>query len=209
MAGDMAMKDAPAVVRDDEKTIEHAEGQRRHGEKVHCCNRLAVVGKERRPAPGRLRTPWRFSHPTQYASLRDFEAEHLRLSVDARRAPSWILDSHAGDLLAQILADGFSACALRAAREPDPVPRKPRPMPAHDGIGLDQDQSLFPARPNPAQNPPKEFVGCVHLGTRTLAFEDGELLAQGQIFKKQIAARPDRPQETTKEKNNSSKHDPL
>jgi hypothetical protein len=112
--------------------------------------------------------------------------------VDSGSAPGWILDSHADDLLAQILADGFSPGALPAAGQPGPVPRKPRPVPAHDGIGLDQDQSLFPARPNPAQNHPKEFVGSSKSGLRMAPFQNCELLTKSQVFQEKVAARKTR-----------------
>jgi len=83
MLGHVAVKDTPPVVRDDEETVENAEGQRRHSEEVHRGNRLAVVAQKSRPSFHWLRTPRRFSHPTQHGSLGNIEAEHLQLAVNA------------------------------------------------------------------------------------------------------------------------------
>jgi hypothetical protein len=37
------MKDAPPVMRDHEKAVKHAEGERRHGEEIHRGNGIAMV----------------------------------------------------------------------------------------------------------------------------------------------------------------------
>jgi hypothetical protein len=46
------VKNAPPVMRNDEEAVENAEGERRHGEEVHCGNGFAVVAQERRPTAG-------------------------------------------------------------------------------------------------------------------------------------------------------------
>jgi len=83
MLGNMEMQNAPPVVRNDKEAIQHAEGQRRHGEEIHGSNRFAVVGEERRPAFGWIRTPRRFSHPPKYTTLGNVVAEHFQFAMDA------------------------------------------------------------------------------------------------------------------------------
>jgi len=55
MLCDIEVQDAPTIVTDDEKAIEHAEGDRRNSEEVHRGNRFPVITKKGKPARGRLR----------------------------------------------------------------------------------------------------------------------------------------------------------
>jgi hypothetical protein len=55
MLCDIEMQDTPTVVTDDEKAIEHAEGDRRNRKEVHSGNRFSVITEKGKPAPGRLR----------------------------------------------------------------------------------------------------------------------------------------------------------
>jgi hypothetical protein len=43
MLCNIEVKDAPTIVTDDEKAIEHAEGDRRNPEEVHRSNRFPVI----------------------------------------------------------------------------------------------------------------------------------------------------------------------
>ena len=78
------MKDAPLVVRDDEETVENAEGDRRHREEIHRGNNFTVIAQECHPSLCGLRTPRPFSHPAQHRSLRKIEAKHFQLTVNTR-----------------------------------------------------------------------------------------------------------------------------
>ena len=101
MPGNVAVQDAPPAMGDDEEAIEHAEGQRRHGEEVHRSNRFTVILQERRPSFCRLRDPRRLPHPAQNRPLRNIEVEHLQFAVDAWRTPSSVLCHDAEDEFAQ------------------------------------------------------------------------------------------------------------
>src|SRR5260370_34469992 len=52
MLGDVEVQDAPTIMTDDEKAIEHAEGDRRNSEEVHRGNRFSVIAEKGKPAPG-------------------------------------------------------------------------------------------------------------------------------------------------------------
>jgi hypothetical protein len=43
MLGHVAVKDTPSIMREDEEAVKHAEGERRHGEEIHCSNRFTMV----------------------------------------------------------------------------------------------------------------------------------------------------------------------
>jgi hypothetical protein len=46
MPGDIAVQDAPSVMRNHEEAVEHPKRERRHGEEVHRSNRFSVVTQE-------------------------------------------------------------------------------------------------------------------------------------------------------------------
>src|SRR5664280_1066828 len=58
------------------------------------------------------------------------------------------------------------------------------------GLLTRDKECLFPVSPEPASYDPEEFVDDSQPWPRLLAFKDGELLAKGEIFEHQTAARP-------------------
>src|ERR1035438_10156086 len=60
---EVAMKDTPPIVGNDEEAVKHAEGKRRYREEVHCCNGLTMIAQKGSPTPCRLRTSRRFPYP--------------------------------------------------------------------------------------------------------------------------------------------------
>jgi len=55
-------------------------------------------------------------------------------------------------------------------------------MPPHHRLGEDQKERLFPVGPETARHDPEEFVEWAQSGSRVLAFQDGELLAEGEVL---------------------------
>src|SRR5258708_13620944 len=94
MLCDIEVQDAPTIVTDDEKAIEHAEGDRRNSEEVHRGNRFPVITEKGKPALRRLRISRCPFHPTRDRSLRDIKTEHEKLAMDAWRSPRWVLNDH-------------------------------------------------------------------------------------------------------------------
>ncbi len=136
MFGHVAVKDTSPVVRNDEETVEDAEGKRRHSEEVHCGNRLTMIAQEGPPSLCRLRTPWRSPHPAQDASLRNIEAKHFQFPMDARRTPGWVLGIHAKDQFVHRFADALSARPSLIPREPRPIRRESGSVPSRNGLRL-------------------------------------------------------------------------
>jgi hypothetical protein len=95
-----SVKNTPPFMCNDEEAVQHAECQRRDGEKVHGCDHFAVVAQKCRPSLRRLGVPWCFLHPAQYGSLGDIEAEHPEFAVNAGCAPGRIFGHDAEDELA-------------------------------------------------------------------------------------------------------------
>ena len=117
-----------------------------------------MVAQERRPAFCRLGIARRFSHPAQHGSLGNIEAQHLQFTMNARRAPSGVLNHHADDQFAQLSADALSSDAIPMAREPFPVQLESCTVPANNSLWLDEDQRVLPPRPEPPQDYPEQLA---------------------------------------------------
>ena len=161
MPGHVEVKDAPAVMRDHEEAVKHAECDCRHGEEIHCGDRFAVVAQECCPTFCRLGIPGRLSHPAQDGSLGDFVSEHLQFAVDTRRTPGPVLHYHAKDQFAQRLRYRFPAGSRAPARDPLPVHLKSGAMPANHGLGVHDDKNTSPLGPeSPQDDPEYPVMGC-------------------------------------------------
>src|SRR5258706_2155877 len=158
MLCDIEVQDAPPIVTDDEKTIEHAEGDRRNSEEVHRGNRFSVITEKGKAARGRLRISRCPFHPTRDRSLRDIKTEHEKLAMDAWRSPRWVLNDHPEDQFLNL---------LRRLSPPDgppdlgdqlPVQTESAPVPTHHGFGRDRNEGLLPSEPESADGDPEELV---------------------------------------------------
>jgi hypothetical protein len=144
MLCDIEMQDAPTIVTDDEKAIEHAEVDRRNSEEVHRGNRFPVITDKGKPAPGRLRISRRPFDPTRDRSLRDIKTEHEKLAMDARRSPRWVLNDHPEDQFPNFLRRLPSPGGPPDLGDQPPVQTESRPVPTHHGLGRDDDERLSP-----------------------------------------------------------------
>ena len=97
MPRDVEVQHTPPVMGNDEETVKNAECERGYSEEIHRGDGLAMIAEKRRPSFGRLRISWRFPHPAEHSSLGNFEAQHLQLTMDARRSPGRVLSNHAED----------------------------------------------------------------------------------------------------------------
>jgi hypothetical protein len=87
------VQDSSAVVRDDEKPVKNAKGERRHGKEIHGGDCFAIIAQKRNPSFRRLRIPWSFPHPTQHSPFRIIEAKHFQLAMDPGRTPGSVRSS--------------------------------------------------------------------------------------------------------------------
>jgi hypothetical protein len=61
-------------------------------------------------------------------------------------------------------------------------------MPADDGLRLTHDERRTPARPDVRQANPEESVASAQVWSWPLSAQDGQLLAEGQVFQGELAA---------------------
>lgn len=106
--------------------------------------------------------------------------------MDSRRTPRGVLARHTSDDLERLAID----VAPAVARAEAPVEPEPGAMPAHHGFRLDHNERIHPARPEAPQRHPEQAVEVVEARPGVLAFENGELLAQGEYLQAKIMARP-------------------
>src|ERR1022692_319529 len=65
IASHVMVKDPTPVMADHEKAVQNAEGQGRHSEEVHRCDRLAMITKKSQPALGQVRRSWCSPNPSR------------------------------------------------------------------------------------------------------------------------------------------------
>jgi len=188
MPGHVELQNAPPVVSDDKETIKNAKRERRHCEEIHCGDHLAVIVQKCCPSLCRLRISGRSSHPAQHRTLTDIETKHLELAMNPWRSPSPVLGNHAKDELAQFLVHAFSSRTLAMPGEPGPIELETSSMPANNGLGLNEDQSSLPSRPEAPQHNPEESVGIGKPWARAMSREDQHLLSQRQVFQEKMMA---------------------
>ncbi len=113
----------------------------------------------------------------------DRDPELEELAVNSRRAPGGIGPVHLKDELSDFVGDRRPAGPVRSAL-PTPIEAETLPVPAEDGIRLDEDESATPSGPDPGELGPQESIGGPKRDTpsRALALENEELMAQGEYL---------------------------
>ena len=183
MTSDIEVQDASTVMANEKEAVKHAERERRDREEIHRRDGLAVIAKKRQPAFGGFWAPGCSSHPAGDGRLRYLEAQHEDFAVDARCTPSWILRYHLEDQVTDLFGDSTTtADSFSHSAEHGPIQFEPGLMPTHHCLWEDQNERFFPGSPETARHDPEEFIERAQPGSRVLAFQDGELLAQGEVL---------------------------
>ncbi|HET6840587.1 MAG TPA: hypothetical protein VFK06_02725 [Candidatus Angelobacter sp.] len=184
-----AVQDAPAVMGNYEETIQDAKGEAWHSEEIHSSNGFTMILQEDSPALGWFRLLWCSAYPARDGSLRNIETQLEQLTMYARGTPGGILGNHAENQFSQLFTDSLPAECLSMARNPIPVQAESSAMPACDGLGSDDNQSLLPFRPPPLGDNPKQTIKSSEPRPRLSPLHGQKLLAKSQILQKEIASR--------------------
>ena len=75
------------VVGHNREAVQHAKGERRYGEEVHCGNGLTVILEERQPVFGEIRSSGTSPNPSRDCGFREIEAELEQFAVNTRALP--------------------------------------------------------------------------------------------------------------------------
>src|SRR5262249_16534531 len=124
-----------------------------------------------------------------HASLRDSEAEFLQFGMDFGSAPVGILFGHAGDPLLQLLGNLGPTAACSGA--PAPVETKAGAVPCDNSLRFDNQEDIGPVRPKAGKRGPEQAVTGVQGWSRSLSFENCDLLAKSQDFQGSIGSGPE------------------
>src|SRR5271165_1921040 len=131
---------------------QHAERDRWHSEEIHCRNRFPMVSKEGKPALGPVRISRCSFHPTGDGSFGKIKTEHAEFPMYLRRSPGWVLGNHSEDQIPNLLRCPFPSNLPPDSGNLPPVDTKASPVPADDSFRCDDEESLFPFRPEASNN---------------------------------------------------------
>jgi hypothetical protein len=81
----------------------------------------------------------------------------------------------------EVAVEGGSSIA--GVRFPTPEEAKAKAMPSDDGLGLEEDQGVWPLWPEASKANPKESVGGAEFRFVRLSFEHCQLMSERQVFK--------------------------
>ena len=140
------MKDAAAVMREDDKEEEDAEGGGVDGEEVDGADGFEVVLEKGLPGlTGRAAFRGR-GHVFGHGGLTDLNTEFEELAVDARGSPGGIGQRYVFDEGDDFGVDCRAALGV-AHGEATPVAAKKPAMPGDDRIGLEEEEGRAPFSP--------------------------------------------------------------
>src|SRR5215469_4283289 len=142
---DVAVQNTAAMVADDEEAVEHAEGDRRHGEEIHRRDGFPMVTQKSEPTLGWVWIPGGSFHPAGNRSFGNVKTEHEKFSVDAGSSPVGVLGHHLEDEIPNLFRCRSSTDGLSDLRNHSPVPTESSAVPSDHGFGRDNVESLFPA----------------------------------------------------------------
>jgi len=129
-----------------------------------------------------------------------------QLAVDTRRAPSWILPDHPKDEIPHFLRNPSSADHPAGFGDATPIKRKSRPVPAHDGLGAHNKESLFPSRPESSRQHPEALIVRCQSQPWMSSLQCHELLTQGYVFKTEPATRTEEPKNCAYQESGGTYH---
>jgi hypothetical protein len=190
MRGDIEVQDATPVMANDEKAVEQVEGDSGDSKEVRGGNGCAVIVKKRKLTLHRFRVSGCTAHAAGDRTLRYIEAEHAEFAVDARRTPGGIFNDHWKDQVTDFFGNSLPAAPwVSGLAQHGPVPSESSAVPADNCLGHDEEERLFPWRPELARGDPKELVEHTEFGFGMSALECRQLLPQSKILQQQTAAR--------------------
>jgi hypothetical protein len=185
MRGDVEVQDTTPVMANDEKAVEQVESDGGDSKEVHGGNGFAMIVKTRKPKLRRFRISGCAAHPAGDRTLRYIEAEHEEFAVDARRTPGGIFNDHLKDQVTDFFGNSLPAAHwVSGLAQHGPVQSESSAVPAHNCLGHDEEERLFPLGPELASGAPKELVEHTESWFGMSALECRQLMPQGKILQK-------------------------
>ena len=105
--------------------------------------------------------------------------------MDARRTPGGIFNDHLKDQVTDFFGNSLPAAHwVSGLAQLGPVPSESLAVPADHGLGHDEEERLFPLRPELESGDPKELVEHTEFWFGMSALECRQLLPQNKILQK-------------------------
>jgi hypothetical protein len=186
MLRDMAMQNLAPFMLNYEEAVQHAECHGGHREEIAGGQNLAMIPQKGQPLLIGIAAAHEAPQIAGDGALSNGETELLQFGVDLGRTSIGVLFGQAGDQVPNFLGNSRSAATRSGA--PAPVEAEAGAVPCDDGFGFDDEEDIGPAGPEATEDAPKEPVASVEGRPRALAFEHGDLLAEGKDFQPCISS---------------------
>ena len=181
VCGHADVEDSSSLQAQHHEYKQQSEGHRRHHGEVDCDSLRKMIAEERAPSLGRwFSLSWQVLRDGRLGGC-DPELEEF--AVNSRRTPGGIGPVHLKDELSDFVGDRRPAGPVRSAL-PTPIEAETLPVPAEDGLRLNEDESATPSGPDLREVGPQESIGGPKRDapSRALALENEELMAQGEYL---------------------------
>ena len=175
---DVEMDDPSSSVVDDKPDVQQLKAHRGDDAEVHDRDNILMVLEKGHPALSLSlirRPPWQI--PRDGCETYG-KSELLKFGVNLACSPT-ILQGETTNEGLHFLRHPRSPRA--ALRDPSPIESESLVMPTDHRVRLDNDQDLFPSRPEPEQRHPESAIERREPGLRSRLGVGCELLPQGQF----------------------------
>jgi hypothetical protein len=125
-----------------------------------------------------------------------------------RWTPGWVFVCQSAERNPSFVPSDRSA-SLFASGSNAPVQTEPFPVPSNHCVRLHDQKGLRPLRPGSAQHNPEQSVGTAQVGSLSPAFQDQQLLPQGDDFKSQVVTKPNKASQPCEHTPNQPKHESV
>jgi hypothetical protein len=105
-----------------------------------------------------------------------------------RCSPAGVLSDHPKDQLANFLRRPFPSNLPADSGDQPPMHTKTTPVPPNHCFRRDDEEGLFPSRPDPPGDYPEELIEGVDARARMSTLQRDELLTQSEILEKETGA---------------------
>ncbi len=183
---DVEVDDSPAVVTQDQETVQKLEECGRDDDEIAGGSDLHVVSQEGHPSLTESSAPRAYTVLVD-GGLGDLVSEEFEFQLNPGCAPERILPGQPFDQLNESGIDRGPAGLLPGT--PTPVPPKASTMPADNSVRLDDEQHGLPPGPEPGERDPEETVTTAKPRTLALMFQDRQLLAERQVLQAECCRR--------------------
>ena len=145
MGGHTKMDDLPSFVVDYKPGVQQSEPNGRDHEKVHCGNPMPVIVKKRLPPLALMVVGISLREISRDGGKPNRDPKLRKFSPDLSGAPAVLSCESANEGL-YVSRNGRTPGS--APRNRSPVEAESLAMPSDDGLGLNDDQNIFPPGPH-------------------------------------------------------------